>query len=86
MKILKIAILLVPFLFGCISNETKSRVKDQHAVYNVYIRSMDGNKTTREQDQQMVKSAALSFQALDREVNGWQPSIVMPEIKLDPKP
>jgi hypothetical protein len=43
------------------------------------------NDPTPEQNKEMVRAAAKTFEALDRELNDWEPSTDMPETRLDPE-
>jgi len=64
-------------LSGCrsVSRATASRIRDQHALFKVYIdRKDDGDKKndpTPAQDDKMVRATLKALEALDREVNGW---------------
>jgi hypothetical protein len=69
--------------FGCTNVATKDKIRDQHAIYSVYIEKMEKGETNNNQDKQMIRSAGLTLQALDREINGWKPTANMNIIEVN---
>jgi len=82
---MRYVVLLILLLPGCksVSKETVRNIRNQHVIYREFSKRMDEGKTNRQQEQQMIRNAALTYQALDREITNWKPDKTLSEVDID---
>lgn len=87
-KLLLFLMVLSLSFTGCRANrEVKEEVRNKHAELYSYIKRIDdkdkSNDPTPEQNTQMLRSCLVDFESVDKVLNNWKPSTVLPESKLE---
>jgi len=66
----------------------KSLVRDKHAQLAVLVKRLNNpeKKPTYDQVSIILKSTLKDYESLDKLLNGWKPTHVMPEVNLNGDP
>ncbi len=80
----------MPLLTGCISREIRDEVRFKHAEMYVFVDRLNSNDQTRhptqQQEEDMLRANLKDFESYDRILNGWNPTVILPEVNINGKP
>lgn len=83
----RLMLLAVLFICGCVPDSAKRLVQDKHAQLYVYTRRIDNIDPTKHptpsQNEEMIKALSKDMESLDKILNNWKPNSTMKEADLD---